>query len=118
MHRVALVLVLAGLLATAPAGDARRRATTAERAAVARHMGVPARCARVYVSTVDRHFASYEFNARASRCTRYGSNGIDVLKRSGTRWRDLGGMSDCRDATIPHVPARVLRDLTRAFCAG
>lgn len=116
-NRVLALLATTGLLVGLPAAaDGRRSATSSERAAIAKRIGVPSRCATVYVSTVDRRYASYQFNYRRKHCAKYGSNGIDILRRRDGRWLDLGGMSDCQGSTIRGVPVRVYRDLTDRYC--
>lgn len=113
--RVGALVVALGLVIPAIA-DARRPATPSEKRAIA---GADARCYRIYVSTIDRRYASLEFAhgtyGTDARCTKVASDGIDVFHRSNGRWRDLGGMSDC-PAGIRGVPARVYRELTSAFC--
>ena len=61
-----LLIALAVLLPLtgAASAEARRKATHAERAAIAAKFDAPPKCAKVFVSTVDRHWASYRFDGR------------------------------------------------------
>jgi len=71
---------------------------------------------KVYISTIDRRFASDQFNRKASRCGRYASDGIGIFRKRDGRWRYISGMSDCTPKGFRGVPGRVYRELTRAYC--
>src|SRR5690349_11157607 len=115
MRRIATVCVVLVSVATSSAAEARRRPTAAERAGIANAFKVPSRCSKVWVSQIDRHYASYEFNPKARNCARYGSNGIDIVRLRDSLWKDLGGMSDCAaGGSIRGVPSRIFAELTRA----
>lgn len=116
MYLNPVAIVLAVLTIGSGVADARRLPTKIERAGVHRVFKVPAKCSKVYVSTVDRRYASYEYRDSAA-CRRYGTNGIEILKRTGNRWRAVGGFSDCSEVIgIRGVPARIFADLSRVFC--
>src|SRR3954468_13265898 len=100
LRRIAAVCVVLFSVAGSGSAEARRPPTAAERAGIANAFKVPSRCSKVWVSSIDRHYASYEFNPKAKNCSRYGSNGIDILRLRDSLWRDLGGMSDCTASGI------------------
>jgi hypothetical protein len=106
-RRWLIAAVLFGLLA-APA-DARRQPTDLERGAVAERMGVPPRCAVIWISTVNRRWASFQSSPKAS-CAQWASNGTTVLHRSNARWHQAFAGSDI-PCPVPHVPAAIARDL-------
>ena len=110
MCRIVALLTLVGFLLTAGAADARRRADRAERAAIAKVMQVPARCATVYVSTVNRRWASFRFNFRGEACLPYASDGVAVLRKRHGRWRQVtaGSAFEC---PVRNVPPRIVKDL-------
>lgn len=116
--RLLLLCVLASAsLAPVPVADGRRAATEAERKAIARAMATPPRCLKIYVSMINRRYASAQFNQKRYRtCRRYASNGIGILREKESRWRYISGMSDCTPNGMKGVPDRVYRELTRAYC--
>jgi hypothetical protein len=99
--------VLLGLLA-APA-YARRPPHDLERGAIAERMGVPPQCAVIWISTVNRQWASFRSSPKAS-CVKWASNGVTVLHRKDARWHQAFAGSDI-PCPVPHVPAAVARDL-------
>jgi hypothetical protein len=50
------------LVVSVGSAEARRKATAKERAAIAARFDAPAKCARIWVSTVDHHWAGYAFD--------------------------------------------------------
>ena len=80
-----LLLALALLLiAGAASAEARRKATHAERAAIAAKFDAPPKCARVFISTVDRHWATYRFDGRTfddPDCRAAAADGVAILRR-------------------------------------
>ena len=99
--------VLFGLLA-APA-YARRHPTDLERGAVAERMGVPPRCAVIWISTVKRQWASFQSSTQRS-CVMWASNGVTILHRKDARWHQAFAGSEI-PCPVPHVPPAVARDL-------
>jgi hypothetical protein len=74
---------------------------------------VPRQCAAVYRSTVNRSWASAEFHPQrgwASRCEKFGSNGVAILHHTKGRWHMVTAGSDFT-CPIRHVPAAVAQDL-------
>jgi hypothetical protein len=98
-------LHFAGLHTEAEGHCEPRRATRSEQRAIA---GADARCSRIYVSTINPHYASTQFDTRTyakdAHCRKIASNGIDIVRRRNGAWHDPGGMSDCPHA-IRGVPA-------------
>ena len=77
---LAVLLPLTGAASAAP----RRKATHAERAAIAAKFDAPPKCAKVFVSTVDRHWASYRFDGRTfgdPDCRPAAADGVAILQR-------------------------------------
>ena len=106
-----LAALLTASLIAAPDGEARRKPTSKERAAIARAMDRPARCLFIRVSTVSRRWASVRLRNRKRSCARYAADGVGVFrKRKDGRWRFVtaGSAFDC---PVPNVPRRVQRDL-------
>jgi hypothetical protein len=94
---------------------ARRHPRDRERRAIAARMHVPPRCARVWISTVDRRWASFRSSTRQS-CLQWAGDGIVILHRGNGRWRPVFEGSDI-PCPVPHVPAAIVRDL-RIRCDG
>ena len=106
-------LALALLIASAGTADARRKATSAERTAVARKFHAPAKCAIVYISTVDKHWASYHFDDATFKdpdCAKVAADGVAILQFRGSSWHMVtaGSSFSC---PVRKVPARVVKDL-------
>jgi hypothetical protein len=101
------LLVAAGIPTTA---QADRAPTDRERAGIARAVGVPKRCLRIRVSTVDRRWSGVRIRLAKRSCQRWAADGIAIFKRRGDRWRFVtaGSSFDC---PVPKVPRRVARDL-------
>lgn len=118
-RRVALAFALSALvvLLAATAVRADRRATTKERAQVAKAVELPAPCARVRISTVatGARWASAYWRPGSLKCKPFARDGVAVLKRKskpGARWRFITAGSDffCRDLH-DIVPEAVANDL-------
>ena len=109
-----LLLALALLLiAGAASAEARRKATHAERAAIAAKFDAPPKCARVFVSTVDRHWATYRFDGRTfddPDCRAAAADGVAILRRRHGHWRMVtaGSSFEC---PVPKTPPKVAADL-------
>lgn len=122
MHRVTALAVLT-LAVVAPATAlARRKASKVERTrVVAAAVGAgniskaQGNCVRVFVSSVDRHWASIDFPWPTRKaCVPLSANGVILLHRRRGTWHVVTDGSDFR-CPIPHVPRRVSHDL-RVAC--
>jgi hypothetical protein len=105
--RVTLALILL-LALTAPA-LAMRPATATERRQVAAKMGIPADCAAVRISTVNRTWARFNSRNTIRRC-QYG-DGYVVLHRKHHRWHVVWQGSDLPRCPAQGVPYAVGADL-------
>jgi hypothetical protein len=115
--RAVPITALAVLAAAAPTAAADKAPTASQRAAIARGADTPARCLIIRVSTVSSGWGSYRFDAdRYSSCKRYAADGIAIVRRSGTTWRQRYAGSDCRTPATKYMPRRVWRDLSADFC--
>jgi hypothetical protein len=109
-------LILAAAIAAIPAvASASRAPTSTERAAVARAIPAPARCAQVRISSVEGkyRYARVTLNSRRADCRNHVADGVAVFKRrvsSAARWHFVtaGSAFSC---PVPHVPKRVVADL-------
>lgn len=113
MRKPLALLTLVATLVPVAAADARRKATKSEKRAIARVFNAPPKCAKVFISTVDRRWASYQFNAKkidVSPCEQAAADGIAVLRKRNGRWRFVtaGSSFEC---PVPDVPKRIARDL-------
>jgi hypothetical protein len=113
MRRIGVVLALLGVLLTAATADARRKPTRHERAAIAAKFDIPGKCLKIWVSTVNRHWARMEFNGKKFEdpdCKPHAADGVVVLKRKHGKWRMVtaGSSFDC---PVPKTPPRVVQDL-------
>jgi hypothetical protein len=99
-------------LAAGPA-YARRHPRAGERRAIAARMHVPPRCALIWISTVERRWASFRSRTRQS-CLQWAGDGIVILHRRNGRWHPVFEGSDI-PCPVPHVPPAVVRDL-RVTC--
>jgi hypothetical protein len=108
--RLALAVAAALLLAVPAAAQADRAPTKREHAAVATAVGVPKRCLRVRVSTVDERWATARVRNGKASCAEHAADGMAVFKRRRGAWRFVtaGSSFDC---PVPDVPRRVARDL-------
>jgi hypothetical protein len=120
---------LSATLALTSAGAwARRPATVPERAAVVRALegrAYPPKCAVVYISTVNRTWASEDWIGETGRripagCQKYAANGITIAHVARHHWRAVtaGSSFMCPVQSRPgqpRVPNRVLDDLIRSL---
>ena len=121
--RRATPLLLAAAIAAIPAvASADRAPTSSERAAVARAIPAPARCAQVRISSVEGQYryARVTLHSRRADCRNHVADGVAVFKRrvtSGAHWRFVtaGSAFDC---PVPHGPKRVVADLKIDCYAG
>lgn len=111
LRRLAIGTLLFALVAS-PA-YARRHPRAPERRAIAARMGVPPRCAAIWISTVNRRWASFHTRFRQS-CLRWAGDGIVILHRRNRRWHPVFEGSDI-PCPVPGVPPAIVRDL-RVTC--
>jgi hypothetical protein len=117
MRRYGLVL-LASVAVTAlvaPAiAHADRKPTHKEKVRIARVVDLPAKCARVRVSTVTKKpkWGSVSFRPSSKACNPFASNGVTVVRKVVGHWRFVtaGSSFDCK-GLYPQVPKNVVADL-------
>ena len=93
---------------------ADRKPTSKERAQIAAVVQLPAKCARVKVSTVTKKpkWGSASWRNGGSECMPLASNGVTVEKKSHGRWRFVtaGSSFDC-PSLYKKVPQAIAKDL-------
>ena len=109
----ALLLALATCLAVATSADARRKATAKEKRQIAQIFNAPPKCSKVYISTVNERWGSYQFDHRkidVEPCDQVAADGIAIVRKRNGRWRFVtaGSSFEC---PVPDVPRRVAKDL-------
>jgi hypothetical protein len=115
MRRIALaVLALAATLSVVGVASADRKPTLKERVQIASVVHLPAKCARVRVSTETRkpRWGSVSFRPGPSACDSLASNGVTVVRKSSGRWRFVtaGSSFDCSEL-YAKVPRAIAQDL-------
>lgn len=118
MRRLVVTAVVLGAaalpaiaLAKYPASPRVRRAVVAVAVRAHKITKAEGRCSRVFVSSVNRDWASVSFTAHPSRsCRMEGYSGIVLLHHRNRRWHYVTSGSYFR-CPIPHVPDRVAHDL-------
>jgi hypothetical protein len=119
---MAMVSLVFSLLLVVSVGnaEARRKATTKERAAIAARFDAPAKCARIWVSTVDRHWATYAFDDtkyQDADCKSAAADGVAILRLRNGTWRMVTAGSSFH-CPVPKTPAKIAKDLhVRCFSA-
>jgi hypothetical protein len=110
MPRLALAALAAVPLLLPAVAHADRAPTKREHAAVAQKIGVPKRCLRVRISTVNERWARANVRNRKASCAEHAADGIALFKRRAGTWRFVtaGSSFDC---PVPDVPRRIARDL-------
>ena len=106
-----LLAVFAVLLLCLPvSARADRSPTKRERVGVAKAVGVPKRCLRTRISTVNERWARTSLRNEKASCAEHAADGVAVFKRRAERWRFVtaGSSFDC---PVPDVPRRIARDL-------
>ena len=112
--RSALLLTLtAVLLLPVATADARRKATRSEKRAISQVFNAPPKCGKVFVSTVNERWATYQFNHRkidVSPCEQVAADGVAILKKKRGRWRMVtaGSAFEC---PVPDTPRKIAKDL-------
>ncbi len=117
-RRCAAVLTVVVVAGTPALAEARRLASSRDKAAIIaalRKAGgigtqVTSSCLRVYVSTVDQRWAMMQF-VYVPRCEQQDGDGVAVVHRSHGAWRLVTAGSDFRCPIPGHIPRRVQRDL-------
>ena len=111
---LALALLAAASLAVPAVANAQRKPTHKEKVRIARVVNLPARCARVRVSTVTKKpkWGSVSFRPGPSKCDRFASNGVTVVRKVVGHWRFVtaGSSFDC-PGLYAKVPKTVVHDL-------
>ena len=115
MRSLALVaLALAATFVIVGVANAQRKPTSKERIQIATVVHLPAKCARVRVSTETKKpkWGSVSFKPGLSDCGPLASNGVTVVKKTSGRWRFItaGSSFDC-PGLFAKVPKAVARDL-------
>jgi hypothetical protein len=110
LPRSTLAVSISLLLALPVAAQADRPPTKRERVDVAHAVGVPKRCLRTRVSTVDERWSRTTIRNEKASCQEHAGDGVAVFKRRGGKWRFVtaGSSFDC---PVPDVPRRIAKDL-------
>ena len=111
---VLLALLATASLAASAVVNAQRKPTHKEKVRIARVVDLPARCARVRVSTVTKKpkWGSVSFRPGPSQCDQFASNGVTVVRKVVGHWRFVtaGSSFDC-PGLYAKVPKAVAHDL-------
>jgi hypothetical protein len=115
MRTIALTVVaLVASFVIAGVASADRKPTNKERSQIAAVVQLPAKCARVRVSTVTKKpkWGSVSWRNGGSECEPLASNGVTVVKKAHGRWRFVtaGSSFDC-PGLYAKVPQPVAQDL-------
>jgi hypothetical protein len=117
MRRYGLILLasLSAVSLAAPAlVHADRKPTHKEKVRIARVVDLPAKCARVRVSTVTKKpkWGSVSFRPGSKDCNPFASNGVTVVRKAVGHWRFVtaGSSFDC-SSLYAQVPKNVAADL-------
>ena len=110
LPRSTLAVSLSALLALPVAAHADRPPTKQERVDIAHAIGVPKRCLRTRVSTVDERWSRTSIRNLKASCQDHAADGVAVYKRRRGEWRFVtaGSSFDC---PVPDVPGRIAKDL-------
>ena len=116
----ALSVVFVLLLVIAPgSAEARRRATSKERATIAAKFHMPPKCSVVWISTVDRRWATFHFNDAKFEdpdCAAVAGDGVVILNLRNGVWRTVTSGSSFK-CPVPKTPKKIVKDL-RVSCYG
>ena len=117
MRRVAMITTVVAVALVASVASAKRRASPRERAAVIgaavaghRINRAQAPCVRVFISTVNRNWASVNFVYPTPRACHEPANGMLLYHRLHGRWRYVTAGSSIF-CPVRGVPNRVAHDL-------
>jgi hypothetical protein len=108
--RFTLAALAVLLLCIPVSARADRAPTKRERVGVAKAIGVPKRCLRTRISTVNERWSRTTIRNLKASCADHAADGVAVFKRRGDRWRFVtaGSSFDC---PVPDVPRRIAKDL-------
>jgi hypothetical protein len=103
----ALAVLLLWLPVTA---QADRPPTKRERADIAKAIGIPKRCLRTRISTVDERWSRTSVRNLKPSCADHAADGVAVFRRREGKWRFVtaGSSFDC---PVPDVPRKIAKDL-------
>jgi hypothetical protein len=115
MRRSAIAaLILVPILLLAGVARADRKPTHKEKVRIARVVNLPAKCARVRVSTETKKpkWGSVSFRPGSKDCEQFASNGVTVVRKAVGHWRFVtaGSSFDC-SSLYAQVPKNVVADL-------
>jgi hypothetical protein len=105
------VAALAVLLLCLPvSAGADRAPTERERADIAKAIGVPKRCLRTRISTVNERWSRTTIRNLKAGCAEHAADGVAIFRRRDGKWRFVtaGSSFDC---PVPDVPRRIAKDL-------
>jgi hypothetical protein len=108
--RIGLAALAVLLLCIPVSARADRAPTKRERAGVAKAIGVPKRCLRTRISTVNERWSRTSIRNEKADCAEHAADGIAIFKRRNGAWRFVtaGSSFDC---PVPDVPRRIAKDL-------
>jgi hypothetical protein len=109
-----IALMTVAALSVVGVANADRKPTSKERIQIATVVHLPAKCARVRVSTETKKpkWGSVSFKPGLSVCEPLASNGVTVVKKTAGRWRYVtaGSSFDC-PGLYAKVPRAIAQDL-------
>jgi hypothetical protein len=110
LPRSTLAVPICVLLALPAAAQADRPPTKRERVDIAKAIGVPKRCLRTRISTVNERWSRTTIRNEKASCLEHAGDGVAVFKRRAGKWRFVtaGSSFDC---PVPDVPRRIAKDL-------
>ncbi len=114
MRSGAFAAVISAALLLPAVVHADRKPTHKERVRIARVVDLPAKCARVRVSTTTKKpkWGSVAFRPGPAECDPFASNGVTVVRKAVGHWRFVtsGSSFDC-PGLYAKVPQNVVKDL-------
>ena len=114
MRSFLALLVLFAVLVPATGADARRKPSKSEKRAIAEVFNAPPKCAKVFVSTVDERWATYEFNGDridVSPCEQVAADGVAILKEKARAVARRDGRQRLRVPGPRRAAGQVVKDL-------
>jgi hypothetical protein len=110
LYRATLTACLSVLLTLPAVASADRAPTKRERVEIAKAVGVPKRCLRTRISTVNERWSRTTIRNEKASCQEHAADGVAIFKRRGGKWRFVtaGSSFDC---PVPDVPRRIAKDL-------
>ena len=110
----ACAVILGDALLLPAVVHADRKPTHKEKVRIARVVDLPAKCARVRISTATKKpkWGSVAFRPGPAECGPFASNGVTVVRKAVGRWRFVtaGSSFDC-PGLYAKVPQNVVKDL-------